>query len=455
MPSPSAVVERGRILLGDDAAQMAGIRGGIGVAAARALAPGITLLERHPERESAAVGTLACWAGSLAPRVSVTPDTLLLEIGSCLRLFGGLEKLLALAVAGLQEQGFTLAFAVAPTPLAAEWLARQGTGGRCLDGDSMRRHLESLPVDVLPGKSATALARFGVRTLAEVRRLPTAALSRRIGAEALQRIACAFGERSDPRADFVFPERFALPLQLPAAVDNAAALLFAARRLSAALAGWLAARQAGVREFTLRLQHRQTETPMLLQFAELTADGVRFERVLRERLERMALDAPVEALCLEATHVAPRPGRNRSLLDDAHAGQEAIGALLERLSARLGDLQVYQLAPHADHRPECATRHVRLFEKHVACVPVAHPRPLWLLDTPEPLAEVDGRPCRHGPLKLLAGPERIESGWWDAGEQVGDLRRDYFIALSDAAAWLWIYRECRAPGGWFLHGFFS
>ena len=51
-------------------------------------------------------------------------------------------------------------------------------------------------------------------------------------------------------------------------------------------------------------------------------------------------------------------------------------------------------------------------------------------DSPQALAEVDGRPCRRGPLKLLSGPERIESGWWDSGEASGDIRRDYFIALS-------------------------
>ena len=83
------------------------------------------------------------------------------------------------------------------------------------------------------------------------------------------------------------------------------------------------------------------------------------------------------------------------------------------------------------------------------------PRPLWLAAAPQRLAEVDGRPCRQGPLTLLAGPERIESGWWDSGEASGDIRRDYFIALSGNACWLWIYRECRAPGGWFLQGFFS
>ena len=458
LPSPSAVVERGRILLGDETARQAGIESGIGVAAARALAPGVTLLARHPEREDAAIRTLACWAGCLTPRISLTPDTLLLEIGGCLRLFGGPEKLLVAAVAGVQGQGFSVFHAVAPTPLGAEWLARTGSGACCVDGDSLRRHLDALPVSVLPDKTATALMRFGVRTLAEARRLPTAALARRVGEEALQCIARAFGDLPDPRADFIFPERFALPLPLPAAVENAAALLFAARRLTAALAGWLAARQAGVREFTLRLLHLRTETRLVLPFAELTADGTRFERVLRERLERMALDAPVESLCLEAAQVAVLPGSSRSLLDDGvdtSAGQENIGALLERLSARLGEQQVYQLVAHNDHRPECASRRVRLFGKHAVHESAPLPRPLWLLDPPEALREVDGHPYRHGPLQLLTGPERIESGWWDSGESIGDVRRDYFIALERDAAWLWIYRECRAPGGWFLQGYFS
>ena len=51
----------------------------------------------------------------------------------------------------------------------------------------------------------------------------------------------------------------------------------------------------------------------------------------------------------------------------------------------------------------------------------------------------------------LAGPERIESGWWDGA----DARRDYFVAVDGKACWLWIFRDSRAPGGWFLHGIFA
>jgi len=458
---PSAVVESGRVVLADALASAAGIVSGTGVAAARMLLPSITLLARNSSREAAAMQRLACWAGGFTPRLCLTPDTLLLEVGSCLRLFGGLDKVVSAVSAGVLAQGFTAALAAAPTPLGAQWLAQAGTAALCRDHDSLRQHLEGLATDVLPERLAAQLLRFGATTLAAARRLPSAGLARRLGLDSRQWMARAFGELPDPRADFVFPDQFALALELPAAVETAAALLFAARRLSSALAGWLAARQAGVREFSLSLVHRQDETRLLLQFAAPTSAAGRFERVLRERLESTTLAAPVESLRLEATQVAALPGRSQALFNDSPDDQEAIGVLLERLRARLGAAQVYRLAVHGDHRPECATRRAAPFATIAPGQRAALPRPLWLLDPPQALAEIDGRPYRHGPLKLLAGPERIESGWWDDEEMrgeadvaIGDIRRDYFIALSSDACWLWIYRQGK-PGGWFLHGIFS
>ena len=69
---------------------------------------------------------------------------------------------------------------------------------------------------------------------------------------------------------------------------------------------------------------------------------------------------------------------------------------------------------------------------------------------PRPLEEIGARPHHEGPLDLLAGPERIESGWWDGG----DIARDYFIARTQNEALVWIYRE-RGGGGWYLHGLFA
>lgn len=385
---------------------------------------------------------LACWAGSFTPRVSVADSGLLLEIGGCLRLFGSLEALREQVAQGLAEQGVAASIAVAATPQAALWLA---------EGDG--QDLDALPVAAItwPAGTQEKLTRFGLRRLGELRHLPAASLARRIGRQAMSQIARAYGEAPDPRPDFVFPSRFEQAIELPVPVENAPALLFAARRLTAALAGWLAAQQAGLRECRLHLVHRQEVTELVLRFADTTRDGGRFERVLRERLERRQLAAPVETLRLVAECVEALPGRSGGLFDEGTASGR-MAALIERLRARLGEERIFGLVPVADHRPECATQ---------CAFPDAqsdltwNARPFWLLAVPEALVEVAGRPHRRGPVKLLAGPERIESGWWNQDEGVGDLRRDYFIALTVDARWAWIFRELRPPGGWFLHGWFA
>lgn len=389
---------------------------------------------------------LACWAGNLSPRVSLAPPRgLLLEVGGCLRLFGGAEALKARAAAGLAAQGVSARLALAATPQAALWLAE--ADGEALD--SLAPAAISLP----PG-TAERLARFGLFSLGALRRLPPAALGRRLGKEAIRLLARAYGDLPDPRPDFVFPARFHQTIELPAPVSHAPALLFAARRLTAALAGWLAARQAGLRQWRLELGHRQERSELLLSFAELTREAERFDRVLQQRLERLTLAAPVTTLGLTAVEPEDLPGISGGLFE-ASVGRESLGALLDRLRARLGEEQVGAVAPVAEHRPECASRLAQPGEgAAIAAEPVPR-RPIWLLARPEPLAEVAGRPYRRGPLQLLLGPERIEAGWWDGGEVCGDQRRDYFVALTADARWAWIFRRLGASGGWFLHGWFG
>lgn len=391
---------------------------------------------------------LACWAGQFTPRVSIAAGGLLLEIGGCLRLFGGLDALRQGVMEGLADQGLIgpneARIAVASTPQAALWLAEG-------DGENLD---DLIVVDLTwPPGVAEKLMRFGLRRLVELRRLPSASLARRIGKEATTMIARAYGEAPDPRPDFVFPLRFDQAIELPAPVENAPALLFTAHRLTAALAGWLAVRQAGLRECRLDLLHRQGATALPLRFADATRDGGRMERVLREHLERPQLAAPIESLRLAAEAVEPLAGWSGGLFDEGGA-KEGMAALVERLRARLGEERVFGVVPVADHRPECATR--RTLAGGNGSGNASHgPRPFWLLAAPEPLAEIAGRPHRRGPLRLLAGPERIESGWWNQGEDIGDVRRDYFVALTADDRWAWIFRELRSPGGWFLHGWFA
>lgn len=442
------------------------------LAAAWALLPELAVRERAAAAERVALLRLACWAGAFTSEVCLRPQGLLLEVAASLRLFGGAARLFDAIRAGCVEQGFSPQAALAPTPLAAEWLAAAGDDRPCLDPAELRQRLNVLPLSVLdlPAADLSRLEGFGVRTLGDALRLPRAGLARRLGAAFAVDLSRALGERHDPRERFSFPERFAERIELPARVDSASALGFVGRRLIGALCGWLAARCAGVGECVFELQHERgaSERPptrIVLGFSGATRDPERIGRVLLERLQRVELPAAVENVWLRADAPEPLSGREGSLFGRAAGGAadaSSLAALVERLQARLGRESVYALACVAEHRPENASQPVPPVLTPArsagawggASGPPGGPRPVCLLPLPQALSEAEGRPQRGGPLQLLAGPERIESGWWDAAEPgaAGDVRRDYFVALSPRAEWLWIFR-CEA--GWFLHGFFA
>ncbi|MCP5229030.1 DNA polymerase Y family protein [Accumulibacter sp.] len=476
LPSPSAIISRERIVVADQAAASAGVMPGLRLAEAWAFLPTLAVQERDIEREQAALTRLACWAGGFTSEICcLPPRTLLLEVAASLRLFGGAAVLFERVVAGCAEQGFVAQAALAPTPLAAQWLALAGDDMPCLEVNQLPQRLGRLPLAVLDlsRQNQARLRSFGTRLLGDVLRLPRAGLARRLGAAFVADLARALGELPDPRARFVFPERFAERLELPARIENAIALGFAGRRLIATLCGWLAARAGGISECCFEFAHEGVARPcpatvMTLGFGSLTRDPERITRVLVERLQRLELPTAVESISLRAEALETLPGRTSGLFGkrDDGAGGDSLAALVERLQARLGNGSVHALSTVAEHRPENASRAVpanllageksstNLLAASAMSDSGPGPRPLWLLARPQALREMSGRPQCAGSLRLLAGPERIESGWWDANEPdtLGDVRRDYFVALSMRGEWLWIFR-CRR--GWFLHGVFA
>lgn len=398
---------------------------------------------------------LACWAGRFTPHVNLAPAALRLEISGSLRLFGGLPALLRQVRADLAAMDVPAQPAVAATPLAALWLARSGGGTSdiiCPDLAATRVALVAVPLAALElaPPQARRMEAFGLRRVGDLLALPRASLGARLGKPFVIDLARAMGEIADPQACFVFPEHFEQGLELPAPVEAAPVLLFAAHRLIAALSGWLAARNSAVREIECLIDHGHGATTAVpIAFSVPVHAAARIERVLQERLARLRLCAPALALCLKARDAVPREDCSHALFDGGGRRHEALAELTDRLAARLGPQAVQGLACHADHRPELASRPV--CDNSPSTPAMTPPRPLWLVDPPVALREIHGRPQRGGALTLAAGPERIESGWWDGG----DARRDYFVAIDSAGRRLWIFRDPRPPGGWFLHGVFA
>ena len=346
-----------------------------------------------------------------------------------LRLHGGLEALRGQITAGLVALGFAATIAAAPTPRAALWLAR-GQG----------ETLEKLPVEVTQ-LDVEFFRSIGVSTVGELLRLPRDGLAQRCGAQVVTDLDRTLGVHPEPRAFFDPPPRFSASLELHAEVSHAEALLFGAHRLLLQLEGLLAARQAGVRGFFLKMKHADLpESILQIGLASPARDAERLSQLLRERLASLTLPQPVEALRLAAGDFVPLPGRSGGMFGDAVGEAESWARLLERLRSRLGYDVVHGLTTHPDHRPEQAWRRVEPGEWDPHEFSAPGPRPSWLLAAPRKLVE--------GQFTPLTGPERIESGWWDGD----DAKRDYFVARLPNASLAWVYRE---SGEWYLHGLFA
>ena len=440
------------------AAQRCGVRPHMPLAAAWALVANLRAVTRDVAAERAALERIAAWAIQFTSTVSIAaPNGVLLEIAGSLKLFGGLASLWARIERGIAALGYESAVACAPTPLAARLFARARLAVRIRNADALRLALEPLPLETLgwPARSVATLRDAGIHTIGACFALPRAGLARRLGQHLLDDLDRALGCLADARPVFIPAANFTSSLALPAPAQEAEPLIFATRRLLAELCGWLAATGQGVQRLRLALAHEdRADTRIALELAAASRDPEHLVTVLRERFARVNLASPAVAITLTAERVTALAARNLAFLPDEQSRAETVARLIERLRARLGDESVRGLNTVADYRPELAWRVCEPDGKH--CMDALGPasassRPLWLLASPAPLTEAAATPCYDGPLTLVAGPERIESGWWDGN----DVARDYFIARNPTEALFWIYRECHAGGGWFLHGFFG
>jgi protein ImuB len=335
---PFAVTTGGhypRVVIANAAAAAAGVCTGQLVSASLALAPDLVLRDRDPQAEAAALAAVAAWTTQFTPAVSLAPpNAVLAEIGGSLRLFGGLPQIANQFAQGAHDLGFAARLAFAPTPTAALLFARTGKVSS--------RHYRS-PSSMSNRRSSNSSPRRVLRPLDKP--VPCRAMhwTRRVGAAFVAILDRARGQAADPRPPYVPPPRYEGKLELPATIENVEALAFAVNRLVHELAGWLLGRGLGIVGMSLSLVHERyvgvrigiPATVVHFGLAAPARDPAHLVAVLRERLARVTLPAPIVALVLASEETAPLAGSNLGLLpgDEAHP----VVPLLDRLRARLGE----------------------------------------------------------------------------------------------------------------------
>lgn len=488
-----------RVLALTPAAAAAGIHTGMRRAGAAAIAPDVPLLTRDPVAEQGLLQETALALLQYTPDIAVAePDTLLLKVGASLAYFGGPRRLHQRIASTLQSMSLHAGLGMAPTAQGAWLLAHRPltqSPRRILQSHTLTRQLDMLSCALLPSAQPRLewLHGIGCRTLGDLRRLPRAGLQRRCGTALLHDLDAAYGAAPDCRVWIQPPPRFQQRLELPDYIEHAEAILSWAQRLIEPLCGWLTAKRLAIEHFTLSLEHERGRharppTTMAVSLAQPAWQPAHLLSLLREKLGRLPLESPAIALSLQVDNTVDQPAASTSLFPEPGGSPADHARLLDLLSARLGRERVLQAQPIADHRPEAANhwcpaqdapdnsthQRSRISSRPhqdkllgILHISTGHPiyeqssraatprfdlmdRPFWLLAPPVALQVRQHRPIYAGePLRLIRGPERIESGWWDEALTL----RDYFVAEDAACARYWIYRERDTENaGWFLHG---
>lgn len=419
---------------------------------------------------------LAAAAGEITPRVSLEPpDGVLLEVRGSLALFGGVEAVCEKLRTAGRRVGVHVRLALAPTPLAAlagaRALRRRGSATfRVMHRAELVGALAPLPLTVLrlPEEVVERLAKTGVTEIGQALRLPRAGLARRFGPETLAALDRLVGARAEPRRNVSPRERYRARHDPSYELTSQQAIIGFLAPMLAELEVFLRGRQGSITALECRLHHREgAVTRCRLRFAQPAFAAAAIGFLLGEHLATTVLAAPVTACELVSSRLVSRQSASAALWQPGEQGGSLANeapALIEQLRARLGEESVYGLCLVPEHRPEKAWQRVAALRgpspvanasgpQPVARgpLPATTRRPLWLLSTPLLLPAPGAWPHYEGPLEKLAGPERIETGWWDSR----DVERDYYVMRNRAAAQLWVYRERHPPHEWFLHGVFG
>lgn len=463
-----------------------GLAPGLGLAAARAMHPGIEVLPADPAADARFLKHLALWATRYTPLAGLDgSDGLFLDIAGCAHLFGGEESLMRDAVRRARALGLAVQAGLAATPGCAFAAARLRPGAMVAPGAEME-FLSPLPLPALrlDAKAETGLRAVGLSTVGRLAAQPRAAIARRFGPAVIARLDAALGTVGEtvsplmPVADLSAERRLAEPVMLAEHVEEIA--LGLARTLKPALEE----RGLGARRLELALWRTDGAVKRL---SVGTARPLREPRAIRDLFrERLAaLDGTLDAGCgfeilrLSVLASAPFGETQRDLAGDPLDGAEAAADFAGRAAARFGPQVLLAPAMRESHCPEraatllsatgmamaspLAVAGTQASQPHAPCAP----RPVRLLANPEPVDAIagipDGPPASfrwrrvHYRVARAEGPERIGPEWWREPE--GTPVRDYWRVEDETGRRFWLYRAgfhaAATPARWFLHGFFA
>ncbi len=475
---PVVVGERRQVVFCNAAAAALGIARGMDLATAQ-LVGDCRTLPRDRGREAAALQELRGQLYRFTPHIAIhhsrkAPQSgLLLEISTCLRLFGGVEALCREVLGMLTAGGHDLRHGLAHTAPGA-WLLSFARHG--IDGSDTRElfvaRLNQLPVQVLYEHPAAvdALIKMGFTTLGDVvRQVESSALgsfAKRLGrdfATALGEIYGSDGHFAQaslftPAVTSWVPEAlFTESIQFDYPVTLAEQLAPAVESLLQNLADFLRRRQLACQHIQWQMSDIHQRREVVDVHSDLPQSGwqLLYDLTLI-RLANRPMPFAVDSLTLSCRDRLPAHG-NSQRLDFTGAGRRRdkpreLAVTMARLKSRVGDAAVYRVGYRDNLLPELSHTLVGLAEKSVQQLPDSHNhslRPGWLFAQPLAVEQRNRRLYWQGYLTLAVGPERVVGHWWQE-----PVARDYYLARRQDNTAVWVYQDLYSKA-WYVQGVFS
>ncbi len=453
-----------------------GVSVGMPLAEARSLVSGRDVVHVEPiqpEADRAALEKLALHCEQYSPCVGLeeaeSPQCLLLDITGIVHLFGGEHSLIRRLQRGLTAKSFKVQIAIGDSVgaawAAARYLARSDEPVVVPQGE--HDALSELPIEGLRLGEVVVpkLHRLGIRTIRQILNLKRSSLPARFGNEINRQIDQFMGKQPELIILCRPQPKFQVEHILDAGTTQPETLECLLSMLLERLASLLHEQQRGTRHLQCTLTTEQkTKHAITVRLCKATADARHLGDLLRFRLERLRLDAPLIGIRMEALEISRLEQPQQELFvgpsqDVAHQ----LSSLLNRLSSRLGHQAVVRPCLLPDAIPERAFQYLSVTEKGFSTATEINrqflplDRPTCLL--PQPMAVDVIVVVPNGPPAVLFvnrlrlgivqswGAERIESGWW----QGFYVRRDYYQVETAEGRRFWLFQRL-SDGQWFLHG---
>ncbi len=463
--------EKGRLVVSavNREAADADIKRGMALVDARAVLFNLQAIEEPPDVFETLLQKIAAWFIRFSPFIVIQdPDGLLVDASGCSHLWGGEEKYLQDIFLRMKNLHYTVRLCMAGTTGTAWAVCRFGNQINIPSG------LETAALEHLPPASlridpavAVKLNKLGLREIGDLRRMPVAALRRRMGESCVQRLHQALGTADELLLPIQVIPAYQERMNCLVPVVTRSGIEMALQQLLEKICLRLAAENKGIRTAVLttyNIDGKQQQT--VIGTSRATSNAGYVSALFDLKLSAIEPGWGIELFVLEVPDPEDQlTGQENIWVQHRGWKDDGICALVDKISNKIGPGKIHRYTPAAHHWPERAYQPLSAVgSEPVIAWPDHKPRPLQLLDPPC-LIKVTAPIPDYPPMnfqyqekmhKIIKadGPERIEQEWWI---QEG-MSRDYYQVEDDNGNRYWIFRQghyhSNHPVQWFLHGFF-